>query len=195
MTTCCPAREREVLVSPEEVVASSGNAAWMLMAASLVLLMTPGVAFFYGGMSRSKSVLNMMMMSFGSMAVIGVIYVLWGWSMSYGTEDIGGVFANPFEFFGLKDSITDADGNFIAGRMGLPECHRYRVPGDVRDHHHRAHQRRTGRARQVRHVDGVLRDLGDGGLLPAGTHGVGRRAALRLRERTGRQDLRNHGRR
>ncbi|MFZ2175180.1 MAG: ammonium transporter [Rhodococcus sp. (in: high G+C Gram-positive bacteria)] len=92
----------------------------MLMAASLVLLMTPGLAFFYGGMSRSKSVLNMMMMSFGAMAVIAVVYVLWGWSMSYGTEDIGGVFANPFEFFGLKDSITDADGNFIAGAFGYP---------------------------------------------------------------------------
>ncbi|NLE79218.1 MAG: ammonium transporter [Rhodococcus sp.] len=92
----------------------------MLMAASLVLLMTPGLAFFYGGMSRSKSVLNMMMMSFGSMAVIAVVYVLWGWSMSYGTQDIGGIFANPFEFFGLKDSITDADGNFIAGAFGYP---------------------------------------------------------------------------
>ncbi|WP_207390418.1 ammonium transporter [Rhodococcus sp. ABRD24] len=107
-------------MSPDEVLANSGNAAWMLMAASLVLLMTPGVAFFYGGMSRSKSVLNMMMMSFGAMAVIGVVYVLWGWSMSYGTQDIGGVFANPFEFFGLKDSITDADGNFIAGAWGYP---------------------------------------------------------------------------
>ncbi|MCD2104154.1 MULTISPECIES: ammonium transporter [Rhodococcus] len=93
----------------------------MLMAASLVLLMTPGLAFFYGGMSRSKSVLNMMMMSFGAMAVIGVIYVLWGWSMSYGTENIGGIFANPFEFFGLKNSITDADGNFIAGAWGYPK--------------------------------------------------------------------------
>ncbi|MFD4366521.1 ammonium transporter [Rhodococcus sp. NPDC058521] len=92
----------------------------MLMAASLVLLMTPGLAFFYGGMSRSKSVLNMMMMSFGAMAVIAVVYVLWGWSMSYGTQDIGGIFANPFEFFGLKDSITDAEGNFIAGAAGYP---------------------------------------------------------------------------
>ncbi|MCQ4119303.1 ammonium transporter [Rhodococcus tibetensis] len=107
-------------MSPDEVLANSGNAAWMLMSASLVLLMTPGVAFFYGGMSRSKSVLNMMMMSFGAMAVIAVIYVLWGWSMSYGTDDIGGIFANPFEFFGLKDSITDADGNFIAGAFGYP---------------------------------------------------------------------------
>ncbi|WP_338893374.1 ammonium transporter [Rhodococcus sovatensis] len=90
----------------------------MLIAASLVLLMTPGLAFFYGGMSQQKSVLNMMMMSFGSMCVVVIIYVLWGWSMSYGTEDIGGLFANPFEFFGLKDSITDADGNFIAGAWG-----------------------------------------------------------------------------
>ncbi|NLU81547.1 ammonium transporter [Rhodococcus sp. HNM0569] len=92
----------------------------MLMASSLVLLMTPGLAFFYGGMSRSKSVLNMMMMSFGAMAVIAVIYVLWGWSMSYGTQDIGGIFANPFELFGLKDSIVDDDGNFVAGAFGYP---------------------------------------------------------------------------
>nr|WP_300499675.1 ammonium transporter [uncultured Rhodococcus sp.] len=100
------------------MLANSGNAAWMLMAASLVLLMTPGLAFFYGGMSQQKSVLNMMMMSFGAMMVVSIIYVLWGWSMSYGTEDIGGLFANPFEFFGLKDTITDADGNFIAGAFG-----------------------------------------------------------------------------
>ena len=82
-------------MSTDDLLANSGNAAWMLMAASLVLLMTPGLAFFYGGMSRSKSVLNMMMMSFGAMAVIGVIYVLWGWSMSYGTENIGGHFCQP----------------------------------------------------------------------------------------------------
>ncbi|WP_066911794.1 ammonium transporter [Millisia brevis] len=92
----------------------------MLMAASLVLLMTPGLAFFYGGMSRSKSVLNMMMMSFGAMTVVTIIYFLWGWSMAYGTQDIAGIFANPFEFFGLRDSITDADGNYIAGAFGYP---------------------------------------------------------------------------
>ncbi|MGC0363442.1 Amt family ammonium transporter [Rhodococcus sp. 27YEA15] len=108
-------------MSTDELLANSGNAAWMLMAASLVLLMTPGLAFFYGGMSRSKSVLNMMMMSFGSLAVIGVVYVLWGWSMSYGTEGIGGIFANPFEFFGLRNTITDAGGNFIAGDYGYPK--------------------------------------------------------------------------
>jgi Amt family ammonium transporter len=83
----------------------TGHAAWVLTSASLVLLMTPGLAFFYGGMTRSKSVLNMMMMSFGAMGVVTVVYVLWGWSMSYGTDAFGdgraGLFANPFELFGL----------------------------------------------------------------------------------------------
>ncbi|ETJ42673.1 Amt family ammonia transporter channel, partial [human gut metagenome] len=70
--------------------------AWMLVSASLVLLMTvPALALFYGGMSQSKSVLNMMMMSFGATAVVGVVYVLYGWSMSYGGTDLAGLIANP----------------------------------------------------------------------------------------------------
>ncbi|UAL28843.1 ammonium transporter [Nocardioides rotundus] len=79
-----------------------GLHAWMLMSASLVLMMTvPALALFYGGMSRSKSVLNMMMMSFGALGVIGIVYVLWGWSMSYGSQDVALLFNNPFESFGL----------------------------------------------------------------------------------------------
>jgi len=81
-----------------------GYHAWMLIAASLVLLMTaPGLALFYGGMSRSKSVLNMMMMSFGALAIVGVVYVLWGYSMSYSDDDVATLFANPFTLFGLQD--------------------------------------------------------------------------------------------
>jgi Amt family ammonium transporter len=88
--------------------------AFMLIASSMVLLMTPGLAFFYGGMTRSKSVLNMMMMSFGALAAVGIVYVLWGYSMSFGnlqdgTSDIAGIFANPFHLFGLT-GLTDADG-------------------------------------------------------------------------------------
>jgi Amt family ammonium transporter len=85
----------------------TGHAAWVLTSASLVLLMTPGLAFFYGGMTRSKSVLNMMMMSFGAIGIVTVVYILWGWSMSYGTDAFGagtaGLFGNPFELFGLSD--------------------------------------------------------------------------------------------
>ncbi|MDO4928415.1 MAG: ammonium transporter [Corynebacterium sp.] len=105
-------------MTADEVVAASGNASWMLMSAALVLLMTPALAFFYGGMSRQKSVLNMMMMSFGSLGVVSVIYVLWGWSMSYGEQSVGGIFANPFQWFGLNGQITDANGDYIAGAAG-----------------------------------------------------------------------------
>ncbi len=60
----------------------------MLASAALVLLMTPGLAFFYGGMVRSKSVLNMMMMSMSAMGLVGVLWVLYGYSMAFG-NDIG----------------------------------------------------------------------------------------------------------
>ena len=90
----------------------TGHAAWVLTSASLVLLMTPGLALFYGGMTRSKSVLNMMMMSFGAMGIVTVVYILWGWSMSYGTDAFGagtaGLFGNPFELFGL-DGVGGVD--------------------------------------------------------------------------------------
>lgn len=84
--------------------------AFVLLCSSLVLLMTPGLALFYGGMTRAKSVLNMMMMSFGAMGVIGVIYVLWGYSMSFGGRNLGGLIGNPFDNFGLRGVVGDATG-------------------------------------------------------------------------------------
>jgi len=84
----------------------AGNTAWLLTASALVLLMTPGVAFFYGGMVRGKSVLNMMMMSFGALGVVGVIYVLWGYSMSFG-KDVGGFVGNPLDQFGLTKLFAE----------------------------------------------------------------------------------------
>lgn len=99
----------------------SGMTAWMLISASLVLLMTPGLAFFYGGMVRGKSVLNMLMMSFGAMALVGVLYVLYGWSMSYGSSLGGGLVGNPAEQFGLNSVIkmTSAGWEFAVAD-GLP---------------------------------------------------------------------------
>ena len=97
----------------------SGATAWMLMSASLVLLMTPALALFYGGMTRGKSVLNMMMMSFGAMAVVGVVYVLWGWSMSYG-PDVAGLFGNPFDQFGLSGTLLDENGEYVIDGYGVP---------------------------------------------------------------------------
>ena len=96
--------------------------AFLILCASLVLLMTtPGLALFYGGMTRTKSVLNMMMMSFGAMGVVGIIYVLYGYSMSFGTENLAGVIANPFEKFGLAgtDAVINPFG--YEGYGNIPE--------------------------------------------------------------------------
>ncbi|TKV60521.1 ammonium transporter [Nakamurella flava] len=98
---------------------NSGNTAWMLTSASLVLLMTPALAFFYGGMTRSKSVLNMMMMSFGALAVVAPLWVLYGYSMTFASLDggLGGIIGDPTKFFALK-GLTDADSLMIS--TGVP---------------------------------------------------------------------------
>jgi ammonium transporter, Amt family len=82
----------------------TGDTAWMLASSALVLLMTPGLAFFYGGMVRTRSVLNMLMMSISAMGVVTVLWVLYGYSMSFG-NDKGGVVGNPTDYWGLKGLI------------------------------------------------------------------------------------------
>src|SRR4030095_17226928 len=91
----------------------TGTTAWLLTSAALVLLMTPGLAFFYGGMVRAKSVLNMMMMSFGALASIAVVWVLWGYSTAFG-DDIGyGLIGNPVQYLGLKGLMgATSEGSF-----------------------------------------------------------------------------------
>lgn len=104
----------------------SGNTAWVLASAALVLFMTPGLAFFYGGLSRQKSVLNMMMMSFGSLGLVSVIYVLWGYSMSFASahtgETPGLFFDNPFSLFGVNQltEVREIDGAeaYVLGGFG-----------------------------------------------------------------------------
>jgi Amt family ammonium transporter len=94
----------------------TGDTAWVLASAALVLLMTPGLALFYGGMVRAKSVLNMMMMSFGALALISVLWVLYGYSMSFGNDVGAGLVGSPFEFFGLRGLLgtTGVDDGFKA---------------------------------------------------------------------------------
>jgi ammonium transporter, Amt family len=97
-------------------VVNTGDTAWILTSAALVLLMTPGLALFYGGMVRAKSVLNMMMMSFGALALISVLWVIYGYSMAFGNDVGGGLLGSPSEFFGLNGLMADTTSE--AG--GLP---------------------------------------------------------------------------
>ncbi|WP_374999633.1 ammonium transporter [Aeromicrobium sp. CTD01-1L150] len=88
---------------------------WLLVTAALVLFMTPGLAFFYGGLVKAKSVVSMMMLSFGAMGLVFVLWVLYGNNL--GTMDnagIGKLYGNPFSDFGLTDIATSAPGD-LAG--------------------------------------------------------------------------------
>src|SRR6478672_3369673 len=85
--------------------------------AALVLFMTPGLALFYGGMVRTKSVLNMMMMSFITMGTVGTVWVLWGYSEAFGPDLGGGLIGNPFTHFGLN-GVLDAIYGFVPASGG-----------------------------------------------------------------------------
>jgi Amt family ammonium transporter len=91
-------------MSPLEI--DTGTTAWILTSASLVLLMTPGLALFYGGMVLAKSVLNMMMMSFGALALISVLWVLYGYSMAFGDDKGLGLVGDPLQYAGLKGLMS-----------------------------------------------------------------------------------------
>lgn len=111
-------------------VPDTGDTAWMLASAALVLLMTPGLAFFYGGMVRARGVLNMIMMSISAMGVVTVLWVLYGYSVAFG-NDSSNLFGNPGQYFGLKgllggngvaaDAANSVDGVNIALAGTIPQ--------------------------------------------------------------------------
>ena len=93
---------------------NSGDTAWVLASAALVLFMTPGLAIFYGGMVRAKSALNMMMMSFAAIGITTIIWVLYGYSLTFGTSQGGliGDFGN-IGLSGTLDQVVGAEGHQI----------------------------------------------------------------------------------
>jgi ammonium transporter, Amt family len=95
----------------------TGDTAWMLASTALVLLMTPGLAFFYGGMVRSKSVLNMIMMSMSAIGVVGILWVLYGYSVAFGNDVGAGLLGDPFEAWGLKGLFV---GSYTGDAISYP---------------------------------------------------------------------------
>ncbi|MDZ7694874.1 MAG: ammonium transporter [Balneolaceae bacterium] len=96
---------------PEQIVSSeaidSADTAWLLVSTALVLLMTPGLAYFYGGMVQNRNVISTMLQSFIAMAVITVVWVVIGFSFAFG-DSIGGVIGNPTTFF-MFDGVLSGD--------------------------------------------------------------------------------------
>ncbi len=97
---------RTVVFRNEESTLSEGTIAWLLVSSALVLFMTPGLALFYGGMVRSKNVLNMLMKNFFTISIVTVIWTVVGYTLAFGT-DLGGLIGG-FDFVGLKGVEGDA---------------------------------------------------------------------------------------
>ena len=93
-----------------EVTISAGDTAWVLASSALVLLMTPGLAFFYGGMVRAKSALNMMMMSMVTIGVVSVLWVVYGFKLAFGYE-ADSPWYGSFSLSGLGDAVNELTNN------------------------------------------------------------------------------------
>jgi Amt family ammonium transporter len=93
---------------PEAPAIDPANTTWLLVSTALVLLMTPGLALFYGGLNRSKGVLNMMMMSFSAIGLISVLWLFYGFSMAFGSDQ-GGVVGNLGDYLGTKTFLGEGD--------------------------------------------------------------------------------------
>ncbi len=148
---------------------NNADVAWMLVSTALVLLMTPALAFFYGGLVRSKNALNTMMMSFISFGFAGVAWALLGYSLAFapGTSLVGGL-----DFSLLRGVSAGA-----AGHDSPPAVHG--VPGHLRDHHGRADLGRDRRADAVRRVPHLHHALGTRGLCARRATGCGAAAGWR----------------
>ena len=96
-----------------DVNLDSGDTAWLLTSSALVLIMTPGLAFFYGGMVSKKNVISTMLQSFICMCLISIVWVVFGFSLAFG-EDIGGIIGDPRTFYMMKGML----GNVVW--EGLP---------------------------------------------------------------------------
>ena len=102
---------------------NTGNTAWLLLSSALVLLMTPGLALFYGGLNRSKGVLNMMMMSFSCIGLISVLWVLYGFTLAFGTNGSAGfnnILGSFSQYFGTGTSWIGEEWMVAGAGTGIP---------------------------------------------------------------------------
>ncbi|MBN1177051.1 MAG: ammonium transporter [Dehalococcoidales bacterium] len=91
---------------------NTGDTAWILISSALVLLMTPGLALFYGGMARRKNLLSTIMMSFAIMGIISIFWALWGYSLSFGDDK--GSFIGGFNFLGLLNVGMEPSASYAS---------------------------------------------------------------------------------
>ena len=98
-------------ISDSTLQIDSGDTAWMIVSCALVLLMTPGLAFFYGGMVNIKSIISTMFQSFVALGVVSVVWVFIGFSLAFG-DSLYGIIGNPFTFMNFKNVTLNPNINF-----------------------------------------------------------------------------------
>ncbi|MFY1669108.1 ammonium transporter [Plantactinospora sp. WMMB334] len=101
---------------PEAPTIDTGNTAWLLISSAIVLLMTPGLALFYGGLNRSKGVLNMMMMSFSAIGLVSILWLFYGFTVAFG-DDQNGIWGDLGQYVGTKTFMAETD---LWGETGIP---------------------------------------------------------------------------
>ena len=138
---------------------NAGDTAWILVCCSLVLLMTPALALFYGGMVRRKNVLSTLTLSYIFMALIGVQWVLYGYSLAFGA-DIQGLIGG-LNFVGFQRRRTRCPTGLQQNHPPRAFC---RLSDDVRGHHAGADHRRLCGAGEIQELSPVQPALGDAGL-------------------------------
>ncbi|GGN53822.1 ammonium transporter [Actinoplanes lobatus] len=101
---------------------NTGNTAWLLLSSALVLLMTPGLALFYGGLNRSKGVLNMMMMSFSAIGLVSVLWVVYGFTLAFGVNESAGLqnIIGNFDYLGTDVAKISEEWLFFGANTGIP---------------------------------------------------------------------------
>ena len=108
---------------------NAGDTAWMLMSCGLVNLMTPGLAFFYGGLVRQQNVLTMIMQNYVSMGLMTIVWVMWGYSMCFGEIKTSYIWGNPASHAMLAGIENDsgsvareslAPSSLVSARLPLP---------------------------------------------------------------------------
>lgn len=106
----------QMALAAESAPVDSGTTAWMLTSTALVLLMVPGLAMFYGGLVRSKNVLETMMHSFVAISIIGVLWVVCGFALAFGRNIFGGIIGWNGDYFflnGIDDLITNRVPEYV----------------------------------------------------------------------------------
>jgi ammonium transporter, Amt family len=102
---------------------NTGNTAWLLLSSALVLLMTPGLALFYGGLNRSKGVLNMMMMSFSCIGLVSILWTVYGFTLAFGTNDgqgLNNIIGSFTKYFGTGTGTITEEWLFFGAKTGIP---------------------------------------------------------------------------